>query len=143
MLRVGTARAEREARDRGLLRAAADCGRHVGAPARLHQPRVLPEASGALALPARVRAVGGLDGVLRDSGSTQRARHARQARERRRDAAGQDHVHHRDHQSSPVRTQDAEPVGRGSYIRYVVPRHPAVSIQDTLQFVGSSADHCR
>lgn len=142
MLRVGGARAEREARDLRVLGAAARRGGH-GAVARLHQPRVLPKAPGAVAFPARVRALGGVDRVLRADGVAPRPGHAQQARERGGDAAGQDRVHHGDHQPARVRAQDAEPVGRGPGVRHLVRRHPAVPVQDQLQHVGRAAHQRR
>lgn len=137
VLRVGGAGPQREARDLGLLVAAARRGR--GRRARLHLAGVLPEAARALALPARVRALGGLDRVLRAGRGPLRARHAHQARERRGDAAGQDRLHHRDHQPPRVRAQDAEPLGRRPHLRHVVRGHPALPVQGALQPVGRAA----
>lgn len=134
VLRVGGARAQREARDQRLLGAAARGGGGGGAArARLHQPRVLPEAARALALPARVRPLGGVDGLLRAGRRARGARRARQARERRRDAPGQDRIHYRDHQPPRVRAQDAEPLRRRSDLRHVLRRHTALPVQGPLQ----------
>ena len=139
MLRVRRAGAGAAARHLGLLVAAARRGRQPRPAARLHLARVLPEAARALALPARVRAVGGVDRVLRAHRGSQRARHAQQTRERGRDATGQDRVHHRDHQPPRVCSQDAEPLGRRPHLRHVVPGHPALPVQGALQPVGRAA----
>lgn len=140
VLRVGGAGAQREALHLGLLVAAAR--RRRGRRARLHLAGVLPAPPRPLALPARVRALGGLDRVLRAGRGPLRTRHAHQARERGGDAAGQDRLYHRDHQPPRVRAQDAEPLGRRPDLRHVVRGHPALPVQGALQPVGRAAHLC-